>query len=424
MAFGSAWRPSAGAACCRAAAPRAASACRPEPAVSCRARAPQAAGGVPPGRRTRAEMGDARPDPSGRARPTTPRTAPGSASPPAARSASRSCATGRGGGSGPRLRRRCPFTRRPDRLRIDRPRRDGAAAVCRSGRRSRNRAEAPRPVARTERPMISLMSVPCCAARSALYQLGLAPVLGPNCRYRPTCSDYAQEAIRLHGAVARQRLWRGADCALPSLGRRGYDPVPPGAFALGRRHGTATQPDHRDRAVDRDPDRLRIFRGAHGQAAAFIPRRRPRRRRQPAPGGRFAAPCPPTSRRRPPRARADMLGKSPRVKIATPRLDGSIDLVGARLDDLTLVNYRETPAPQFAAGRAAGARRHRPIPISPNSAGSRRRNPAVLTPDATRSGRPPADARRRSSGDADLGQRRRACASCARSRSTPTTCSP
>ncbi|HEX3523550.1 MAG TPA: membrane protein insertase YidC, partial [Stellaceae bacterium] len=35
------------------------------------------------------------------------------------------------------------------------------------------------------------------------------------------------------------------------------------------------------------------------------------------------------------------LEEQPRVKIATPRLHGSIDLLGARLDDLTLANYHE-----------------------------------------------------------------------------------
>ncbi|MGH6989205.1 MAG: membrane protein insertase YidC [Stellaceae bacterium] len=38
----------------------------------------------------------------------------------------------------------------------------------------------------------------------------------------------------------------------------------------------------------------------------------------------------------------EALGKSPRVKIATEKLQGSIDLVGARLDDLTLTQYHET----------------------------------------------------------------------------------
>jgi YidC/Oxa1 family membrane protein insertase len=44
--------------------------------------------------------------------------------------------------------------------------------------------------------------------------------------------------------------------------------------------------------------------------------------------------------------RGAALGQSPRLKISTPRLVGSIDLRGARLDDLTLTNYRETTAPE------------------------------------------------------------------------------
>jgi YidC/Oxa1 family membrane protein insertase len=46
-----------------------------------------------------------------------------------------------------------------------------------------------------------------------------------------------------------------------------------------------------------------------------------------------------------PETRAATLAKAPRLKIATNRLEGSIDLVGARIDDLTLTNYRETTAP-------------------------------------------------------------------------------
>ena len=40
------------------------------------------------------------------------------------------------------------------------------------------------------------------------------------------------------------------------------------------------------------------------------------------------------------------LTEQPRVKIDTPRLHGSIDLLGARLDDLTLANYHETVDPK------------------------------------------------------------------------------
>jgi len=58
-----------------------------------------------------------------------------------------------------------------------------------------------------------------------------------------------------------------------------------------------------------------------------------------APGTAPQAPAivaPPT-----PVSREETLGKSPRLKIETPRLAGSIDLVGARIDDLTLTNYHE-----------------------------------------------------------------------------------
>jgi putative membrane protein insertion efficiency factor len=58
------------------------------------------------------------------------------------------------------------------------------------------------------------------------YQLTLSPWLGRQCRYVPTCSVYAAEAIRRFGPG------RGAWLALKRLGRchpwggAGYDPVP------------------------------------------------------------------------------------------------------------------------------------------------------------------------------------------------------
>jgi putative membrane protein insertion efficiency factor len=33
------------------------------------------------------------------------------------------------------------------------------------------------------------------------YQLAISPLLGPSCRFHPTCSEYAQEAIMKHGVV-------------------------------------------------------------------------------------------------------------------------------------------------------------------------------------------------------------------------------
>jgi putative membrane protein insertion efficiency factor len=33
------------------------------------------------------------------------------------------------------------------------------------------------------------------------YQLAISPLLGPSCRFHPTCSEYAREAIMKHGVV-------------------------------------------------------------------------------------------------------------------------------------------------------------------------------------------------------------------------------
>ena len=55
-----------------------------------------------------------------------------------------------------------------------------------------------------------------------------------------------------------------------------------------------------------------------------------------------AAPGPAAAAAAATKPRAEVLAQSPRVKIVTPRVNGSINLVGARIDDLTLRDYRET----------------------------------------------------------------------------------
>lgn len=76
-----------------------------------------------------------------------------------------------------------------------------------------------------------MMSARDWSARAAMlpivaYQWTLRPVLGPNCRFTPSCSDYAIAAIRLHGAprgaalAARRILRCNPWCA------GGHDPVP------------------------------------------------------------------------------------------------------------------------------------------------------------------------------------------------------
>ena len=59
------------------------------------------------------------------------------------------------------------------------------------------------------------------------YRRYISPHLPPMCRYYPTCSCYAVEAIETHGALKGTLLaaWRVLRCNPFSAG--GYDPVPP-----------------------------------------------------------------------------------------------------------------------------------------------------------------------------------------------------
>jgi putative membrane protein insertion efficiency factor len=59
-----------------------------------------------------------------------------------------------------------------------------------------------------------------------VYQWTLSPVLGPRCRYLPTCSDYAREAVELHGPGIGSWLALRRICRCHPLGGSGYDPVP------------------------------------------------------------------------------------------------------------------------------------------------------------------------------------------------------
>lgn len=60
-----------------------------------------------------------------------------------------------------------------------------------------------------------------------LYQRFVSPLLGNNCRFYPSCSQYAAEAIRTHGALKGgfYACWRILRCQ--PFCRGGHDPVPP-----------------------------------------------------------------------------------------------------------------------------------------------------------------------------------------------------
>lgn len=59
-----------------------------------------------------------------------------------------------------------------------------------------------------------------------IYQYALSPLIGPKCRYTPTCSQYAKEALQKHG------LFKGFWLAVKRIARchpwggHGHDPVP------------------------------------------------------------------------------------------------------------------------------------------------------------------------------------------------------
>ena len=66
------------------------------------------------------------------------------------------------------------------------------------------------------------------------YQMFLSPVLTRSCRFQPTCSAYALEAIAVHGAIVGSGLALRRLLRCHPWGGEGYDPVPPRRTATAR----------------------------------------------------------------------------------------------------------------------------------------------------------------------------------------------
>lgn len=99
------------------------------------------------------------------------------------------------------------------------------------------------------RAMVRRAAVALLTAPIRVYQLVVSPLLGPRCRFYPSCSSYAVTALRRHGPVRGTglALWRLLRCHPWHPG--GNDPVPP------------TTPTHRSASV---PSAEPTTRAPHG----------------------------------------------------------------------------------------------------------------------------------------------------------------
>src|SRR5579859_2230784 len=91
-------------------------------------------------------------------------------------------------------------------------------------------ANARRPIRRPSRVALAVRWILCSLIQ--LYRFTLSPaqtfLFGPHCgcRFTPTCSRYAMDAIREHGALAGSVLALKRICRCHPFGTCGHDPVP------------------------------------------------------------------------------------------------------------------------------------------------------------------------------------------------------
>jgi putative membrane protein insertion efficiency factor len=69
------------------------------------------------------------------------------------------------------------------------------------------------------------------------YKRFVSPVMPPACRFHPTCSEYAAEAIEAHGALKGTALAAGRLMRCHPWSAGGFDPVPPNTAPSRRPRG-------------------------------------------------------------------------------------------------------------------------------------------------------------------------------------------
>ncbi len=74
------------------------------------------------------------------------------------------------------------------------------------------------------------------------YKLGISPFLGQHCRFHPSCSDYARDAITTHGALRGSLLAGRRLCKCHPWHAGGIDPVPPASPDPAGDHPRMTRP--------------------------------------------------------------------------------------------------------------------------------------------------------------------------------------
>jgi len=73
--------------------------------------------------------------------------------------------------------------------------------------------------------ILRILSLPFIALIK-IYQWVISPWFGPKCRFTPTCSNYAIEALRKHGIFKGGWLAAKRIASCHPWGKSGYDPVP------------------------------------------------------------------------------------------------------------------------------------------------------------------------------------------------------